>query len=61
MEFEKAWDTLTVWANDKNNSRIVRVNSIQGLYEITNQQSKTEKDFWVIVDEIENNMKIQNK
>jgi hypothetical protein len=53
MAFENAWDTLTVWAQDKNNSRIVRVNSIQGLYEMTMPQSNTEKDFWQIVDEIE--------
>ena len=31
-EFDKAWNTLTKWAKDKTNSRIVRVNSIQGLF-----------------------------
>lgn len=53
MEFDNGWKTLNMWAKDKDNSRIVRVNSIQGLYEMTKQQSKTEKDFWIIVDEIE--------
>ena len=45
IEFEKAWNTLITWAKDRNNSRIVRVNSIQGLYEMTKQESKSEKDF----------------
>lgn len=31
-EYEKAWVTLTIWARDKDNSRIVRVNSLQGLF-----------------------------
>ena len=41
----KAWDTLTSWAKDKTNSRIVRVNSIQGLFELLNQQIDLTKDF----------------
>lgn len=53
MEFDNGWKTLTMWAKDKDNSRIVRVNSIQGLYEMAKRQSKTEKDFWIILSEIE--------
>lgn len=53
IEFKNVWDILTTWAKDKNNSRIVRVNSIQGLYEMAKQQSKKEKDFWITVSEIE--------
>jgi hypothetical protein len=45
IEFKNAWDILTTWAKDKNNSRILRVNSIQGLYEMTKQQSKSAKAF----------------
>jgi len=52
-EYEKAWVTLTIWARDKDNSRIVRVNSLQGLFEMTKQQSKSAKDFWLTLHEIE--------
>jgi hypothetical protein len=52
-EFGKAWDTLTKWANDKTNSRIVRVNSIQGLFEMIKQDSELEKDFCLTLLELE--------
>lgn len=41
-EFGKVWQTLTGWANDKKESKIVRVNSIQGLFNLlqTNPESK---------------------
>lgn len=52
-EFKNAWHTLTAWAKNKNNSRIVRVNSIQGLFEMAKQQSKSEKIFWLTISEIE--------
>ena len=34
-EFDKSWKLLLLWAKDAGNSRIVRVNSIQALYELT--------------------------
>lgn len=39
------WDKLTRWALDKTGSRIVRVNSIQALYDIQNQYPELKKDF----------------
>jgi hypothetical protein len=52
-EFGKAWNTLTKWAKDKTNSRIVRVNSIQGLFEMMKQKSELEKDFSLTLAELE--------
>ncbi|HWB26442.1 MAG TPA: hypothetical protein VG738_13235 [Chitinophagaceae bacterium] len=34
-ELRFSWDILTNWAMDKTNSNIVRVNSLQGLFELT--------------------------
>jgi len=52
-EFGNAWGILIKWAKDKINSRIVRVNSIQGLFEMTKQKSKFKKDFEMTLFEIE--------
>ncbi|MBL7996436.1 hypothetical protein JNM05_13800 [bacterium] len=52
-EFDNAWNTLTKWAKDKTNSRIVRVNSIQGLFEMIKQKNKLEKDFHLTLSEVE--------
>ena len=52
-EFEKAWNKLTYWAKDKTNSRIVRVNSIQALFELMKQQKGLEKDFSLTLSELE--------
>ena len=52
-EFDKAWNTLTNWAKDKTNSRIVRVNSIQGLFEMLKQKNELEKDFNLTLTELE--------
>jgi hypothetical protein len=40
-----AWDKLTQWANDKKESRIVRVFSLQALYDIQKQYPELKKDF----------------
>lgn len=48
-----AWSILTKWAKDKANSRIVRVNAIQGLFEIREQKSGLEKDFDLTLAELE--------
>jgi hypothetical protein len=53
IEFGKAWNILTSWAKDKSNSRIVRVNSIQALFELMKQGSESEKDFRVTLMELE--------
>lgn len=52
-EFINSRDILTNWALDKTNSRIVRVNSIQGLFEMMKQQSGLEKKFSSMLLEIE--------
>lgn len=35
LEIKKAWRLLQLWARDSSNSRIVRVNAIQALFELT--------------------------
>jgi hypothetical protein len=52
-EFGNAWNTLTNWAKDKTNSRIVRVNSIQGLFEMVKQKSELEEEFNLTLSELE--------
>lgn len=39
------WNKLTQWAIDKTSSRIVRVNSIQGLFDIQKKFPELKKDF----------------
>jgi hypothetical protein len=39
------WNTLTQWAMDKSGSRIVRVNSMQALFDIQKQYPELKKDF----------------
>jgi hypothetical protein len=52
-EFGYAWNTLSNWAKDITNSRIVRVNSIQGLFEMMKQKGELEKDFSLTLAELE--------
>jgi hypothetical protein len=52
-EFDKAFDTLTSWAADKTNSRIVRVNSIQGLFEMTKDEPDRINSFVRLLAELE--------
>lgn len=52
-EFEYAWTMLTGWVLDKFNSRIVRVNSIQGLFEMIKLKNERAGDFNRIVAGIE--------
>jgi len=52
-EFGNAWNTLSNWAKDITNSRIVRVNSIQGLFEMIKQKRELEKDFSLTLSELE--------
>lgn len=52
-ELGKAWDTLTKWAKDKTNSRIVRVNAVQALFELLIQQDALIDDFKLTLLEIE--------
>ena len=52
-ELTKAWKLLTNWAMDKNNSRIVRVNSIQGLFEMLKDHNELTQDFALTLTELE--------
>ncbi len=52
-ELTKAWKLLTNWALDKNNSRIVRVNSIQGLFEMLKENNELTQDFALTLTELE--------
>jgi hypothetical protein len=44
-EFRSAWNILTTWAKDITNSRIVRVNSIQALFDLLSRNKSLLKDF----------------
>jgi len=52
-EFPEVWDTLLTWANDRKNSRIVSVNAIQGLFELTKQDPRYIKSFDLSMDALE--------
>ncbi|MFN0276660.1 MAG: hypothetical protein ACKVPJ_13015 [Chitinophagales bacterium] len=52
-DFSIAWNILARWANDKTQSRIVRVNSIQGLFEMQKQEEVSEKKLYSILSDIE--------
>lgn len=52
-EFGLIWQTLTNWATNKNESKIVRVNSIQGLYNLLPQNLELLQDFEITLNEIE--------
>jgi hypothetical protein len=51
-EFGIAWDILNQWARDKNNSRVVRVNAIQALFDLLPQNMELKKDYELLLDEI---------
>lgn len=44
-DFLKVWNKLSAWAQDKEESRIVRVNSVQGLFNILPQNIEREEEF----------------
>jgi hypothetical protein len=52
-EFEKIWQTLTGWSNDKKESKIVRVNSIQGLFNLLQTKQELKQDFNLTISQIE--------
>lgn len=51
-EIENTWDLLKKWAKDDKESKIVRVNSIQGLFNLLKNNQELSKDFSLIVEEI---------
>jgi hypothetical protein len=52
-EIGAARQILTDWASDKNESRIVRINSIQALYEICTKENRSIKSFENLLARIE--------
>ncbi len=48
-ELHIIWNTLQQWAKDKNESKIVRVNAIQALFDIANQNTELKADFQNII------------
>lgn len=47
------WELLTSWALDKKESRIVRVNSIEGLFNLLQEHKELEQDFELLLLEFE--------
>jgi len=52
-EFRNSWNILTKWAKDKTNSRIVRVNSLQALFDLLSQDKILLGDFNLLLYELE--------
>lgn len=44
-ELKEVWGTLTYWTRNPNESKIVRVNALQGLFELAQKHSALKKDF----------------
>lgn len=51
-ELGKAWGILSNWTKNKENSKIVRVNSLQGLYEIVQKEKLLKQDLELTMEEI---------
>lgn len=51
-ELGEVWAVLRKWAKNKKESRIVRVNSIQSLFDLAKQHKELEMDLNLIVEEI---------
>jgi hypothetical protein len=51
-EFKNAWAILTQWATNTNESKIVRVNAIQGLFNLSQQNHELSQDFNATLAEI---------
>lgn len=52
-ELGSVWSKLTEWAKDKNESKIVRVNSIQTLFDLSRNNKELERDFGLTIQAIE--------
>ena len=48
-ELNQAWKKLSEWVKDKNESKIVRVNSLQALYDLSKRYKEHESKFALIV------------
>jgi hypothetical protein len=52
-KLDLACQILTMWALDNTNSHIVRVNSLQGLYELSTRYKTAINDFMTVLAELE--------
>jgi hypothetical protein len=52
-ELGRIWQILTAWATDTQESKIVRVNSVQGLFNLLKQQPELFQDFNLTLARIE--------
>jgi putative SOS response-associated peptidase YedK len=52
-EFRRVWRILTDWAKDKKESKIVRVNSMQGLFNLLQTNQELKQDFNLTISQIE--------
>ncbi len=52
-ECKQIWDILTQWATDGNESKIVRVNSIQGLFNLVQMRPGFTQSFYSTISHIE--------
>jgi hypothetical protein len=48
-----AWETLTRWATQRDESRIVRVHSLQGLHDLLAQNKELEQDLFLTFQQVE--------
>jgi hypothetical protein len=53
-ETGKVWNCLTEWATSKTESKIVRVNSVQGLFNLLQKNMELKQDFDQTIDKITN-------
>lgn len=51
-EIGQVWTKLTKWAKDKSESKIVRVNSLQALHDLTKKYTDLERDFVLTIQEV---------
>ena len=51
-EIGQVWTKLTKWAKDKSESKIVRVNSLQALHNLTKKYTDLERDFVLTIQEV---------
>jgi hypothetical protein len=52
-ELGKVWAVLTEWAKDKKNSKIVRVNALQALFDLAKKKISLMKDFNLTLSQLE--------
>jgi hypothetical protein len=55
-ELKEVWHILTYWTQNKNESKIVRVNSLQGLFDLSMRHPEFREDFETTMGSIEHEM-----